>query len=213
MPEVIPLVSAIEPKIAEEEQPSKPTFASTITHDMYAEAIRSMMEMTQDLGCSSEMLDLVEDEAAYLQPYTGTLSVGGAFIMNMRNPQPKQAAIHSSSNSSSGGSTSHNTSSNNTTNPTTCTTTAIVEKKTQEQLPAIDETEYDDDDNNDQECKLDDEFSAAVAAPKLFSSPLWQHHQEGHTHIDTLKHLRDILPHAIFTLLTGRPVVILGKEE
>ncbi|KAJ8661640.1 hypothetical protein O0I10_002447 [Lichtheimia ornata] len=205
MPEVIPLVSAIEPKIAEEEQLSKPTFASTITHDMYAEAIRSMMEMTQDLGCSSEMLDLVEDEAAYLQPYTGTLSVGGAFIMNMRNPQPKQA-IHSSSNSSSGGSISHNTITNN-----PATTTAVVEKKTQEQLPAIDETEYDDD-NNDQGCKLDDDFSAA-AAPRLFSSPLWQHHQEGHTHIDTLKHLRDILPHAIFTLLTGRPVVILGKED
>ncbi|KAI7877758.1 hypothetical protein K492DRAFT_238944 [Lichtheimia hyalospora FSU 10163] len=203
MPEVIPLASAIEPKIAEEEQPSKPTFASTITHDMYAEAIRSMMEMTQELGCSSEMLDLVEDETAYLQPYIGTLSVGGAFLMNMRNPQPKQA-IHSSSNSSTGGGTSH---SNNNNQPT-----SIVEKKTQEQLPAIDETEYDDD--NNQERKLDDEGNDLVgAAPRLFSSPLWQHHQEGHTHIDTLKHLRDILPHAIFTLLTGRPVVILGKED
>lgn len=205
MPEVIPLVSAIEPKIAEEEQqPSKPTFASTITHDMYAEAIRSMMEMTQDLGCSSEMLDLVEDETVYLQPYTGTLSVGGAFIMNMRNPQPKQA-IYSSSNSTSGGSSSHNS---------TNITTAVVEKKTQEPLPAIDEAEYDDDNNSNQECKLDyDDDLLAAATPRLFSSPLWQHYQEGHTHIDTLKHLRDILPHAIFTLLTGRPVVILGKEE
>ncbi|KAI8144593.1 hypothetical protein BJV82DRAFT_72389 [Fennellomyces sp. T-0311] len=148
---VIPLVSAIEPR--SEEENLKPTFASTISQDMYAEAIKYMMEMTHDFGHSSEILDLIEDEEMYLQPSSGVLMVGQTFVMNMKNPHPRQRAK-------------------------------------QESIMEEDEDDISDD---------------------RWHSILWHDDiRKSDMYLDTLKQLGDTLPHLIFALLTGRPVVVLS---
>ncbi|KAI9319769.1 hypothetical protein BX666DRAFT_1916064 [Dichotomocladium elegans] len=157
---VIPLVSAISPKMTY--AAANPTLASTITHDMYAEAIRSMMDMVKALGWSSEVLDLVEEEAMFLQPSASVLMVGGSFIMNMKNPHARQDAV----------------------------------SEKMDGLSIIDEAE----DNDDE-----------PIVRKIFGSPMWI--QDGHDQLETLKHIRDVLPHIFFALLTGRPVVVFGKKD
>ncbi|KAI8647469.1 hypothetical protein BD408DRAFT_408611 [Parasitella parasitica] len=68
----------------------RPTFANAITHDMYAEAIKYIQEMTHCLGKSSVVLDVNEEEELYLEPKSSALTFGHTFMLNMDNPQPRE---------------------------------------------------------------------------------------------------------------------------
>ncbi|KAI9496965.1 hypothetical protein BDB00DRAFT_47704 [Zychaea mexicana] len=183
---VIPLVSAIEPprnnssSSVEDEEQLKPTFASTITQDMYAEAIKYMTEMTHDFGYSSEILDLIEDEEMYLQPPSGVLLVGRTFVMNMKNPQLRQ-------------------------------------QQAQQQQAQREPIMTNEEERNESEQEEEEESSLPE---KCAHSILWHHHDydsedatsqsPGVQHLETLNQLGDTLPHLIFALLTGRPVVVMS---
>lgn len=68
----------------------RPTFASAITHDMYAEAIKYIQDMTHCLGQSSVVLDVNEEEELFLDPKSSALTFGRTFMLNMDNPQPRE---------------------------------------------------------------------------------------------------------------------------
>lgn len=68
----------------------RPSFATTITHDMYAEAIKSLQDMTHYLGKSSVVLDVDEEERLFLDPISSALTIGRTFMFNMNNPQPRE---------------------------------------------------------------------------------------------------------------------------
>lgn len=83
---VIPLVySIIELPISDE----KPALV-TMNHDMYAEAIQSIQEMTAYLGKSSVVLDVNEEEDLFVDPVSSALTFGRTFMLNMENPQPRE---------------------------------------------------------------------------------------------------------------------------
>lgn len=68
----------------------RPSFAAAITHDMYAEAIKSIQDMTHYLGKSSVVLDVDEEERLFVDPVTSALTIGRTFMLNMDNPQPRE---------------------------------------------------------------------------------------------------------------------------
>lgn len=68
----------------------RPTFASAITHDMYAEAIKYIQDMTHCFGKSSVVLDVNEEEELFVDPKLSALTFGRTFMLNMENPQPRE---------------------------------------------------------------------------------------------------------------------------
>lgn len=68
----------------------RPTFASAITHDMYAEAIKYIQDMTHCFGKSSVVLDVNEEEELFVDPKLSSLTFGRTFMLNMDNPQPRE---------------------------------------------------------------------------------------------------------------------------
>ena len=68
----------------------RPTFASAITHDMYAEAIKYIQDMTHYFGKSSVVLDVNEEEELFVDPKLSALTFGRTFMLNMENPQPRE---------------------------------------------------------------------------------------------------------------------------
>ncbi|KAI9268135.1 hypothetical protein BDA99DRAFT_504939 [Phascolomyces articulosus] len=204
---VIPLASAIEPprsspideEAGEDGQLNKPTFASTINEDMYAEAIKCMTEMTHDFGFSSEILDLIEDEEMYLQPTSGVLLVGRTFVMNMKNPQPRRQPLPSPI------STQPPLPQQQQQQQQTCNNnnTAVMLKQEQP-VPNLMADLQDDEEEEDN------------LPMNRIHNILWHHgdlQSPGIQHLTTLKQLGDTLPHLIFALLTGRPVVVMSDES
>jgi hypothetical protein len=68
----------------------RPSFAAAITHDMYAEAIKAIQDMTHHLGKSSVVLDIDEEEQLFVDPIESALTIGRTFMLNMDNPQPRE---------------------------------------------------------------------------------------------------------------------------
>lgn len=73
----------------EQEESSRPTFASAIKHDMYSEAIDSIQDMTRYFGKSSVILDADEEEKEFIDPINSAITFGRTFMMNMDNPRPR----------------------------------------------------------------------------------------------------------------------------
>lgn len=87
---VIPLVlSIIEPQ-QQQQTEERPTFVNAIAHDMYAEAIQCIQDMTRYLGKSSVVLDVDEEESMFVDPVSSALTFGRTFMLNMDNPQPRE---------------------------------------------------------------------------------------------------------------------------
>jgi len=82
--------SATTTTITSVSQLQRPTFANAITHDMYAEAIKYIQDMTHCLGKSSVVLDVNEEEELFLDPKSSALTFGRTFMLNMDNPQPRE---------------------------------------------------------------------------------------------------------------------------
>ncbi|KAL9553174.1 hypothetical protein PS6_004065 [Mucor atramentarius] len=82
--------SATTATVTSVSQLQRPTFANAITHDMYAEAIKYIQDMTLCLGKSSVVLDVNEEEELFLDPKSSALTFGRTFMLNMDNPQPRE---------------------------------------------------------------------------------------------------------------------------
>lgn len=68
----------------------RPTFANTIAHNMYTEAIKYMQDMTRYFGKSSVVLDVEEEDNLFVDPISSALTIGRTFMLNVDNPQPRE---------------------------------------------------------------------------------------------------------------------------
>lgn len=68
----------------------RPTFANTIAHNMYTEAIKYIQEMTRYFGKSSVVLDVEEEDNLFVDPISSALTIGRTFMLNVDNPQPRE---------------------------------------------------------------------------------------------------------------------------
>ncbi|KAI7850299.1 hypothetical protein BDC45DRAFT_518504 [Circinella umbellata] len=198
---VIPLVSTIEPPRTtilnennnnnnddNQSELKSRFFANTMNEDMYSEAIKSMTEMTHDFGFSSEILDLIEDEEMYLQPPSGVLLMGGTFITNMKNPSPRKQRLIPHS---------------------------IITTQQQQQESTGPVMDYNNNRNHGDTVDENEKEEESLPIHQIHHI-LW-HHDDIQSldmyHLETLEKLGDTLPHLIFALLTGRPVVVMSDES
>ena len=86
---IIPFVFSI---IESQHQQSEkgPSFANTIKHDMYSEAIDCIQDMIGYLAKSSVVLSVDEEDEAFVEPIASAVVFGRTFMLNMENPQPRE---------------------------------------------------------------------------------------------------------------------------
>lgn len=167
----IPLVSSIEPK-QNEDLSSKVTISKAVKDNLFTEAMQRLGDMTAEFGVNNEVLEIIDDGRLLLEPLSSTVFIGDSFVINMDNPQPRDA------------------------------------------LMAFDNT-----DKLHAAVKGDASFESIprTLVPRSWSSNIHRdHHQQqqpSRHYIHILKALDKAFVHIVFSLLTGRPVIILGEPD
>ncbi|GAN02655.1 hypothetical protein MAM1_0026c02100 [Mucor ambiguus] len=183
-------------------QPQRPTFANAITHDMYAEAIKYIQDMTHCLGQSSVVLDVNEEEELFLDPKSSALTFGRTFMLNMDNPQPREKEELNAPASPTGKGDDKERLNEEKGN--------IPDNKEKATAVAINNVSSTDDEHhahsqNDQEL-----FYPILFAP----SQIWRSESRDATHLlQTLRRYHSLVVDVIFSLLIGRTVIIQGSEK
>ncbi|CAO3645649.1 unnamed protein product [Mucor hiemalis] len=170
---------------------SRPTFAYAIKHDMYSEAIDSIQDMTRHFGKSSVILDVDEEEKVFIDPLNSAITFGRTFMMNMDNPRPRVDEREVESELKSDIAASEKTKDNR--------------DQHNDKIEAYSfSAESDRDEANDDDLYYDIE----LAATQLWNSDKTPSHL-----LDVLKKYQSLIVDVIFSLMTGRTVLIQGSEH
>ncbi|KAI9269641.1 hypothetical protein EDC94DRAFT_599500 [Helicostylum pulchrum] len=183
---MIPLLSIIESQQQQQQTEERSTFSNAITHDMYSEAIKSIQDMASYLGKSSMVLDVDDEEELFMNPISSALTFGRTFMLNMDNPQPREEEKEETSV----------TLKDESAMPTLPNETSVeTEKEENRNLSSSQETD-------------DDEFYFPVLQAPL---QLWKP-EPAPTHLlQVLRKYQTLIVDVIFSLLTGRTVLIQGS--
>ncbi|KAG2235710.1 hypothetical protein INT48_009125 [Thamnidium elegans] len=179
---MIPLLSIIESQQQQQQTEERSTFSNAITHDMYSEAIKSIQDMTCYLGKSSMVLDVDDEEELFINPISSALTFGRTFMLNMDNPQPREEEKEETSDESA--------------MPTLPNETSLeTEKEEIRNLSSSQDTD-------------DDEFYFPVLQAPL---QLWKPDPAPTHLLQVLRKYQSLIVDVIFSLLTGRTVLIQGS--
>ncbi|KAF7724142.1 Guanine nucleotide exchange protein smcr8 [Apophysomyces ossiformis] len=211
---VIPLASVLEPQLAQLSLSKKKKSTTSSIHDMYAEAIQCIMGVLKYLGRDSVALDVEEEEELFLgkskysvsvhfllmyafkEPSFEAISIGRTFILNMDNPRPRgQEPISNESIQSN-----NCTYINNTGDSSQSMSSSYTSRQKQDTHQKNTAGRF----NND-------DFFPIFSESSLLSKV--NQKRESRSLLDVLKSLRHLLCHIIFSLMTGRPVIVVGKTQ
>ncbi|CAO0789538.1 unnamed protein product [Mucor circinelloides] len=190
--------SATTTTITSVSQLQRPTFANAITHDMYAEAIKYIQDMTHCLGKSSVVLDVNEEEELFLDPKSSALTFGRTFMLNMDNPQPREKEELNVPASPTGKDDEKER--------------LYDEKSDNKEKAAIVENVSTDDEHHAQAQNEEELFYPILFAP----TELWRSENCNATKTHLLQVLgryHSLIVDVIFSLLIGRTVIIQGSEK
>ncbi|KAK4520199.1 uncharacterized protein ATC70_008330 [Mucor velutinosus] len=183
--------------------PQRPTFANAITHDMYAEAIKYIQDMTHCLGQSSVVLDVNEEEELFLDPKSSALTFGRTFMLNMDNPQPREKEELNAPASPTGKDDEKERLNEEKSNASDSKAAAAA---------AVENVSFTDDEHHTH-CHNEEElFYPILFAP----TQVWRSESRGATKTHLLQVLRryqSLVVDVIFSLLIGRTVIIQGSEK
>ncbi|KAG2202281.1 hypothetical protein INT47_010729, partial [Mucor saturninus] len=179
---VIPLVFSIleSPSTCFEKQA-----VATMNHDMYAEAIVSIQEMTAYLGKSSVVLDVNEEEDLFVRPVSSALTFGRTFMLNMENPQPREEEKEE--------------------------TSVVLKDESDVLFDHAEKSKRPDSSKNysSQETDDDELYYPVLQAP----SQLWPTRRYPPRHLlEILRQYQSLIVDVLFSLLTGRTVLIRGCD-
>ncbi|KAL7332318.1 hypothetical protein PS15p_204377 [Mucor circinelloides] len=190
--------SATTATVTSVSQLQRPTFANAITHDMYAEAIKYIQDMTHCLGKSSVVLDVNEEEELFLDPKSSALTFGRTFMLNMDNPQPREKEELNVPASPTGKDDEKER--------------LYDEKPDNKEKAAVVENVSTDDEHHAQAQNEEELFYPILFAP----TELWRSENcnATKTHIlQVLGRYHSLIVDVIFSLLIGRTVIIQGSEK
>ncbi|CEP17642.1 hypothetical protein [Parasitella parasitica] len=180
----------------------RPTFANAITHDMYAEAIKYIQNMTHCLGKSSVVLDVNEEEESLLKPKSSVLTFGHTFMLNMDNPKPREKEDQIAPPSPNGKQDGEKEKLDEEKDPMA----GCVSASFKDEPIALDEA-------NHVRAQNDEEpFYPILFAP----TQLWksEDYHATKTHLlQILRRYHSLIVDVIFSLLIGRTVIIQGSEK
>lgn len=166
----IPLVSTIEPKQTEDLL-SKVTISKAVKDNLFTEAMQRLGRMTIEFGVNNEVLELMDDECALIEPLSSNVFIGEEFIANMENPQPRDILMNYDARNIMHADTAAGNS------------VSFISKR-------------------------------FTGTGHPWSS--YTHHAQqkpSRYHINILKTLDQAFVHIVYSLLTGRPVIILGEAD
>ncbi|KAI7892846.1 uncharacterized protein EV154DRAFT_503742 [Mucor mucedo] len=182
MNHVVPLVfSILESSSIISEKPA----VATMNHDMYAEAIVSIQEMTAYLGKSSVVLDVNEEEDLFVRPVSSALTFGRTFMLNMENPQPREEEKEE--------------------------TSVVLKDESDVLLDHAEKLKRPDSSKHYSSQETDDEeiYYPVLQAP----SQLWPTPRYPPRHLlEILRQYQSLIVDVLFSLLTGRTVLIRGCD-
>ncbi|KAI8393519.1 uncharacterized protein BYT42DRAFT_551331 [Radiomyces spectabilis] len=196
---VIPLASIIEEQSVHcANKPKDRSFATAIAHDMYAEAINYLMEIIKDLCQSNVVLDINDEEQAFLDPISSEITIGRMFVMNMENPYPRDLYISPSMQNNLQQNIDLHLRLSEAEKDAfrTPETSGMTEPPLQKHNNVIREQDI---------------FPITPETSQLW--PLDNTFATNHTILRTLKKYQHCMHHIIFSLMTGRPVLIIGDDE
>ncbi|KAL9557180.1 hypothetical protein MBANPS3_001522 [Mucor bainieri] len=192
---------------ASNSQLQRPTFANAITHDMYAEAIKYIQDMTHCLGQSSVVLDVNEEEELFLDPTSSALTFGRTFMLNMDNPQPRAKEELNAPASPTA---------KDDDKERLCEEKGNV-PESKENASASATAAIDNVSSTDDEHHAHSQHDQELFYPILFSpSQIWRSESRDATKTQLLHVLRQyhsLIVDVIFSLLIGRTVIIQGSEK
>ncbi|KAI9013389.1 hypothetical protein CLU79DRAFT_769125 [Phycomyces nitens] len=189
---VIPLVSIITPQFKTSSKQQR-SFASAIAHDMYSEAIAYTTAIVSDMGRSSVVLDVEEEEADCMDPLQSAISVGRLFVLNLDNPSPR-ILENSPANQK-----------------------WAVDSYFGDTLPANQSTSADKTPQTHREKRQRvSQTDSAFFPIQLETARLWEGGKGGlgeQRLLEVCRTFGHAIHHVLFSLMTGRPVVIIGHYE
>ncbi|ORX55824.1 hypothetical protein DM01DRAFT_1335202 [Hesseltinella vesiculosa] len=184
---LIPLASIIEPQgIIPDVPPASSShllFNHESNHDMYSEAIKCIADLTIDLGRSSITLQVEQETSRNADPLSHALTFGRVVTINMQHAH----STRRSSIASVGQEPPLIESNPSRINPDL--TLTVSQPSPTNQSP-----------------------TQSFYSPQSLSTQLWD--KSSHLHLLSViaKH-RKYIHHVIYSLVTGRPVVIMGTKE
>ncbi|KAI9469866.1 MAG: hypothetical protein EXX96DRAFT_623462 [Benjaminiella poitrasii] len=178
------------------------TLANTIKRDMYAEVIDYIQDTIRYLGKSSVILDVDDEESLFIEPVSSALTIGRTFMLNMNNPQPREREDHSL--------------------PEETVTENNNEKKEIKTITSDKATHHDKMDDIGLQSPLHNDGynnnkNDTAQYPFLFAPlQLWRSEEKDapKTHLlEVLRHYQSLIVDVIFSLLTGRTVLVQGSSH
>ncbi|KAI8073182.1 hypothetical protein BC940DRAFT_104517 [Gongronella butleri] len=186
---LIPLASIIEPQRDVADASSYHLFRHHPNHDMYSEAIKCISDLTIELGRSTTALQVELQTGRNIDPIAQAIAFGRIVTLNMHN-------IHSTRQSS---------------------LASFAQDTTSMNLDAMSMTSnrFGRDDPNPismSHSPVSLHPPHEYEKPLPLSSQLWDKSSYSHLLSVIQKH-RKYIHHIIYSLLTGRPVVIMGTDD
>ncbi|CAO3594332.1 unnamed protein product [Absidia cylindrospora] len=198
---VIPLVSIIEPQRRKTNKAIKRRLFDKITnHDMYTEAIKYITDFTTELGRSSVALELEEEDTQFIEPLSHAMTFGRVFMLNLEDSHLRHETTSLSDLSNQG---------------SKMNTDPILAND--QPSPASTSKRISEDGVNDD---TEDEAPEASQESRYYSplrptTQLWESKQKqnyGNLLYILRKH-NQYIHHVIYSLLTGRSVVVVGNPD
>ncbi|KAI7907216.1 uncharacterized protein BX663DRAFT_495216 [Cokeromyces recurvatus] len=162
-------------------------FANSIKRDMYSKVIKYMKDMVHYFGRNSVILNVNDEESLFINPVSSALTIGRAFMLNMDNPQPREREDHTSLS---------------------------------EEVTADDNDKNNDVDDNHVNVQLEldnDDKKEESCFPFLFAPlQLWKSEEKDapKSHLlEVLRLYQSLIVDVIFSLLTGRTVLVQGSLQ
>ncbi|KAI8331032.1 hypothetical protein BC941DRAFT_517810 [Chlamydoabsidia padenii] len=192
---VIPLVSIIEPQRRKSNKVIKRRlFDKNTKHDMYTEAIKYITDLTTELGRSSVALEQEQEDAQFTEPISQAVSFGRVFMLNLEDTHSRHESSSLSSHTDDFDDSKSSEHHPYDLAPNQTTTTVSIE---------------------DTQLVETDEESSDYYSPLWPTAQLWESKQK--QNYGNLLHLLDkhkqYIHHVIYSLLTGRSVVIIGHPD